>query len=231
MPLLVTMEKLVARCQKRCDMEHDDSISPDEWKEKIDELYGELHSLVAGTGLRYFESTSTITATGATSYALPADCLAHIGVDFLVNGATAGPRDPLRELMAQERDLYGTQTGSRAVGFAVVGQGVFLAPNPPSGVYELLYVPQPADISELDDAETVDLVCEAGRRFLIWGVAVIAKDKSESDLVVAIRERDRAAVDLRAWAAERSVLQPRRRMSDIGDEIERDPADWRRRPL
>ena len=71
MPRRYTMSSLVARCKKRCDMATDDSISDTEWKELIDEVYAELWAEVSGTGRRYFETSTTITADGSASYSEP----------------------------------------------------------------------------------------------------------------------------------------------------------------
>lgn len=227
MPRNVLMGTLVTRGKQRCDMEHDDSISTAEWKSMFSELYGELCSAVDGTGLRYFESAHAFSADGSATYDLPDDHLSTIGVDLLYAGA---PPRPLVDLMVQERGHFPPIPSGEAVGYMVVAQTIRLYPSPASGNYEMLYIPQPADIADLADDQNVDVVVEAGLAFLLWGVKVIAMDKSESELAVAIRERDRAKTRVIEWAADRAITQPRRHVSNMpADDCDRpyDPADWR----
>jgi hypothetical protein len=134
-------------------------------------------------------------------------------------------------MMAQERTRYGGLTGD-ACEYAIVDDQIFLYPAPASGSYELLYLPQPPDISDYDDADLIDVVCIYGEMYLLWGVAAKALSKGESDVRFAMSERDRAGQQLLKWALERDANEPRRRVLDeeYNDMLfGRDPDFWRNR--
>lgn len=207
----VVLSDLVTRCQRRADKEGDSSIAPTEWKAMISSQYAELVGLIDATGMRENESTSTIAATGAAGYPEPSDILSFIGIDFLYDGTPTGRRRALREMMVQERNHYAGQTGE-AVGFSFVGKTIQFFPNPVSGTYLLLYVPQPPDLSTSADSTTVDLVVPDGEEFVVWGVAVKALAKSEQDPSVAMREREAARGRVEEWAVLRALNEPRRRV-------------------
>lgn len=225
MPRRYDLETLVERCKQRCDKENDDHIADAEWAALISEQYGELFEIVSGTGLRYFETVYEFTADGSDSYDEPDDHGKTVGVDRV---ASDGTRVALRPLMAQERTRYGGATGD-ACEYAIIDDQVFLYPKPSSGDYEIIYIPQPPDISAYADSDMIDVVCIYGEAFLIWGVAVKALAKSEGDLRAAMAERDRAGARLMEWAAERDANEPRRRVLDTEymDGWGRDP-DWGR---
>lgn len=207
MPRVLTMATLIERCKRRADLEGDGHVSDPEWRALISEKYGELHGIVSGAGLRYFETAQTITATGAASYTEPSDHLTTIGFDRV---ETSGARYPLVELMPYERARLAGQTGD-AIGYSIVDDQIRLYPNPSSGSYELLYIPQPPDLSSYADGDLVDLVCADGEAFLIWGVSVLAKSKSESDVRLAQEREVAASQRLLEWSVNRSLSQPRRR--------------------
>lgn len=228
MPRRFTMATLRTRCQQRCDKEHDGSIGTSEWNALISEAFGELWNVVAESGLRYWEQTSTLTASGAASYDEPDDILALIGIDLLEEGTTTGPRRSLDEIMIQERSRWAGMTGEARC-YALADDQLYLFPNPSSGVYEWIYIPQSPDLSTYNDNDVVDVVTPEGERFLIWCVAVKALAKSESDVQLAIVERDSARERLREWAVMRAFSAPRRRIVVDGPDYfggPRDDADW-----
>lgn len=210
-----TLVTLVNRCKQRADAESDAHISDSEWKALISEKYGELHGVVADAGLAYFETTADITATGASSYALNAAVLSVVAVEYIVD-STTGRRRRLRLLMPQERAPWGGTTGE-AEAYAFTGTSIELWPRPSSGTYRVTYVPQSTDLSSSADATDVDVVTADGEAFLIWGVAAMAKDKSESDLRFALQQSERAKERLQTWALNRALHEPIRRITDTGD--------------
>lgn len=223
------MADVVLRCQRRADKEGDAHVGPAEWKALISEQYGDLFSVVAGAGLRYFEATHTITTSGAVSYDEPCNHLGTVGVDRV---HADGTRESLAELMPGERNLWAGQTGD-ARGYSLVDDQIVLYPRPPAGqTYELLYIPQPPDLSAAADDACVDVVTPDGEAFLVWGVALKALAKSESDVQLAMLERDAARGRLSEWATLRAFNTPRRRVfADDpfgygGDDYL--PGDWRR---
>lgn len=209
MARLLLMSDLVLRCQRRADMEFSSPIQTPEWKALISEQYAQLYGTVVKAGMRYFESTATITATGATSYPLPSDHDETIGIDRQLD--TTGRKMQLTELMIQERNAWSGQTGD-AVSYSIVGQTVVLFPRPTTGTYLHVYVPQSPDISSLADQSTVDLVTGDGEAFLIWGVAVKALSKTESATDLAIQEREAADVRFSEDVSLRALVNPRRRV-------------------
>lgn len=219
------MSTLVERCQRRADKENDDHISESEWKALISEQYGDLFSVVAGTGMRYFESTSTITADGSASYDEPEDVLSVTAVRYVVNTSTNEQRD-LQEIMAQETSDWSGLTGEAQV-WAHVDDQIHLFPKPSSGSYIVSYIPQAPDLSEYGDADVVDVVTPDGEAFLIWGVAVKALAKSQHDVSVAMAEREAARVRLTEWAVLKAFNSPRRRPDPGLSDIYTDPAEWR----
>ena len=222
----VAMGTLVTRSKRRANKENDDSIEATEWKAMISELYGELQAVVAESGLRYFETIADIVATGAAAYSLPTDHHATIGINFLVN--SAGVLRPLRELMVQERASRAGRTGE-AFEYEISGTSIVFYPNPASGTYKHVYVPQPTDVSAYADGTSIDLVSVFGEKFVIFGAAALAKNKSESDLQFVMVERDKARAELSSWACLRAFNNPRRviALDDDYGEFPFDPGDWR----
>ena len=198
-----------------------DTTGSSEWKGLISTVYAELYSEIVSTGLRHFEKTHTITTDGTDKYALPADFMVHLGMDYQWD--TQGHTRPLREQMAQERHRFAGASGnSEAVAFAIVGTGtatgskpIELYPKPTTGkTYKLIYIPQPADLSTAADSTLVDVVTPAAEEFIICGVVFLAKDKEESDVTTIHAERERHRARVIDWARLRAFNQPRRQMVD-----------------
>jgi hypothetical protein len=211
MALNLPMATIVLRSQRRCDKENDLSIDTSEWKAMVSEVRREAYELVADTGCRHFETEYAIPVNGAASYAVPADLRNLIGVDYIT---ADGCRIELEELMIQERNAFSQYSG-QALAYTHAGGNIALVPAPASGTYKLLYVPQASDLSAAADADYVDLMCGAGERFVTWGVAILANQKSRGDFDVpfALREREKAREDLQYWAANEAIANPRRRVS------------------
>jgi hypothetical protein len=225
------MATLVDRCRKRCDKNGDESLSDSDLKTLISEVYGELYSTVAETGHRYFETSSTITTTGAASYSEPSDHLGTVRVERVTN-TTTGETSPLREVGPQEQCYWNGSTGTARV-FALVDDQLYLYPKPASGeTYHILYIPQPPDLSTYADADVVDVVSPAGESFLIWGVAAIAKGQTEGDVNLALQQKEKARELVLEWAVLRSFQVGIPREIANADEwsdyvgADRDPAGW-----
>lgn len=218
MSRLFDVSVLIDRAQQRAELENSDLISDNEWKGMLSTVYGELYGALVESGMRYFEAEQTISTDGTNDYNLPAAYLSTIGVDQLVN-ASSGERRALRELMAQERN-YGSsvRSASQATHYAIVGSEIILYPTPPSGkTYYHVYVPQPTDLSAASDGTDVDVVTPDGESFVIWGLAVLALTKDDSDPRFAASERDKARARLDDWAYMRALNTPRRRIVEEDD--------------
>lgn len=233
MPRPIEMGDLLTRCKQRADKVGDDHIGGSdsaEWHRLISEVYGDLFSVVAETGHRYFEYTATLTTDGTAYVAEPADMDKVVRLDRIVNSST-GERYSLVEVMHQEQPVVAGQTGAEARAFALVDDRIYLYPTPPTGqTYELLYIPQPPDLSAFASDECVDVVNSDGEAFLIWGVAALAKIKAAQDASAYFSRQEFYREKLTASAISRSFAAPRRRVvTDVDTwlDSEVDPADWR----
>lgn len=232
MALTFTLGTLVTRCRQRCAGEGESLLDDPEVKSLIFEYYGELHALVVEKGAGYFRTTADITATGATSYALPANHLSTIGVDAVLSGTT-GPRRPVwGPIMEQQRTALAGRTGP-AFFWAPEGTDLALFPVPSSGTYKHIYVPQPTDLSTAADSTSVDLITIYGLKFLVWGVASVALHKGSSSQARAVDEHEKAKAQVEYWACLRALTQPSYRVPDepMGGSLGfPDPGDWRFSP-
>ncbi len=204
------MSDLRTKCQELADLENSSHISTAMWNRFISMKYALLYGAVCDTGSRYFETSSTITATGATSYNEPADHRMTVGMDRL---SGTSKRVPVYELMVAERTIYSGETGDARY-FAHIDDQIYLYPNPSSGTYYYLYVPQATDLSSYADADLVDVCDGSGESYLVWSVAAVALAKSESDATFALAQAEEAKQELIAWAARRMMYEPRRRVID-----------------
>lgn len=201
----------------------DDSIANSEWLSYISEVRGELHSEVSLLLPQLFETSSSISATGATSYSEPATHARTVRVAEILDDGT---ERPLRELQPFEEVAYRGRTGT-AIGWLHAGDQLFLCPVPSTGTYKWYFQAQSEDLSSLADDDPIDVYCPAGEAFLIWGVAVLAKAKGGKDVTLAMAQRERAREQLQVWAANHSLLEVRTRGPVDGyDEGPTDPAEW-----
>jgi len=194
----------------------------------ISESFGELWGIVSGTGLRYFETSTTIIADGSAFYGEPVEMLSTVSIEFLTDDTVNGVRNLLDPISMQEAaDLYQGTTGP-ARRYALVDDSIYLFPRPLTGTYVWRYIPQASDLSNFADGDLVDNVTPDGERFVIWCTAVKALSKSESDVQLAMVERDKAHDDLREWAVKRLLMANPSRVVRMGDGYGGyvDPADW-----
>lgn len=225
MPRIFDIVTMVNRCKQRCDQENSSHISDGEWKALLSESYGDLYSVVAGTGLRYFEYNTTITTDGSASYDEPTDILSTISVTRTM---TDGTSYELTEAMPQEQPFFGGVTGDARY-YCQIDDQLFLFPTPPSGqTYVWRYIGQPPDLSTYDDDDLIDVVTPDGEAFLIWATAVKALAKSESDVQLAMMEREATRARLEEWAQLKAFTQPRRQIAvdEYGGSPWIDPADF-----
>ncbi len=218
MPKLIAMSALVTSCQQQVDLENHGVIATAEWKGLISRAYGELFTIVAQSGLRYFETATNLTTDGTNVLSEMVD---HFETINLAYRAVASPAQyiDLREAMSQEQSMLSGQTGSYARWFALVDDRILLFPTPPTGqVYQMRYIPQAPDLTAYADATTVDVVAPDGHEFLIWSVAVKAMAKTEADPRLAISEREAARDRFTESVQLRSFSAPRRRIVDDGSD-------------
>jgi hypothetical protein len=210
MPRRIAMSDLVERCKLRADKMNDDHILTPEWQSHISEIFGDLYSVVAGTGLRYFETTATLTTTGVAYVSEPSDHLATVRLDYI---DSAGRRYPLDELMPQEQPEWGNaSSATRAFAYALVDDRVYFYPTPAANqTYQIVYIPQPPSLVDYADADTVDVVTPDGEAFLIYGAAALALSKAKQDTSRCDAKQAEARDRLLEWATMRAFGGPRRR--------------------
>lgn len=198
----------------------DSQVDPAEWKQRISSLYGQLHETVVPTGARCFEIEVDLDASNLT---LPDDHYMSIGVD-IIRGRC---REELPQLMLEERSMFTSDTtATEARAWTQIGSRLVLYPPTTRGVYKFIYVPQPTDYAAADDSAIIDVLTQAGRDLIEWGVAAIGLHRDDSNQTRAIAERDSARARLLDWATKRSLSQPQRqRVHDWRSFCE----PWRRR--
>lgn len=219
MPRRYAMSTLRQRCLRRADLEVDLSIETDEANAIISEQYGDLYSIVAGTGLRYFEYSASITSSGLSYLDEPIDHLSTVDTIERVVDATTGRTRRLRQLQPQERAYWSGKTGY-ARRWEFVDDRINLYPTPRSGdVYILRYIPQPPDLTGYANADLVDVVTPDGESFLVWGVGVKLLAKSRGDVSLFVAEREAARARLTDWASMRAFNEmPRQMVQDESDD-------------
>ncbi|HEY1554790.1 MAG TPA: hypothetical protein VGF94_08150 [Kofleriaceae bacterium] len=182
--------------------------------------YGDLCGVVAGTGLRYFESTQTAVMDGTTNVITePTAILSLVDTIERVYDPVNGRLRRLRPIAPQERAYWAGRTGYARV-WELVDRQLLLYPKPPANdQYILRFIPQPPDLRNAADNTMVDVVCPDGESFMIWGWTVRALAKARSDVTLALAERDAARDRLAEWAALRLFHEPPRIMPEDDSDL------------
>ena len=199
------------RAREQAGMELGDAGDPDtdfiddtELNRMVNASLAIWHGKVAKAVPERFEAEQTITANGATSYALPADYLWTIGVDYQYQ---ANCRLGLKRAMQQERNAFDGAVFSQAEAYRVKGSTVVLLPTPDSGTYYHVYVTCAPTLTS--DATTVDGV-NGWEDWIVYDVAIRMKAKEESDITGLMALRDAIEEEMKSAAAEREAGQPSR---------------------
>jgi len=220
-----TIAELILKGRRACGQENSLLLSPAEWQDEFSSVYSEFHSVIVEGGARVFEDEETVSADGSQDYALPADFLAELGVDYEVS--TGGRREALYQLLTQERNANSGSSSGRARHYAIVGDSLRFYPAPPSGqTYYLVYVPQASDLSTITNTTEVDVIVPAGEQFFKWSLAAIGGGK-EGDPQTPYWENKAASAkqNLLKWSFQRSLTQPKRKF--VQDEAyDRERGDW-----
>jgi hypothetical protein len=220
------MSTLVLRAQQLADMENDPSIDATEWNAIISEAYGEAYEIIAGEGLRYFESTTTLTTDGTNALPEPTDLLSIVDQLELIIDAASGRCRRLHPITPQQRARLSGCTGTPRY-YEAVDDKYYLYPTPPSGqVLTLRYVGQCPDLTGYSPTFDVDCYCAAGQNFVQHAAAVVAVAKSKNDTSALIAEREIQRDHLWKWASDRAMnVQPIWYVED-GDGDDWLPQNW-----
>jgi hypothetical protein len=226
-PNLVLLSDILSRAQQLADMEGDDSISSTEWNGLVSESYGELYEDVSDAGLRYFEWLQTYTTDTSGYLAEPDDQLAIVDRLELVVNPTTGKCRRLKSILPQERARWSGRIGIPRA-YELVDGRYFLYPTPPAGQTIILrYIRQCPDLTDYAGDEAIDTVSAYGRRFLQYGTAASAVQKSRRDASELIAEREQAREKLIEWAGNRAFRDQHPLFTEDGDDDGSDmPVDW-----
>lgn len=182
----ITLSTLRTRIKQRTDQEYSDSefVTDAELTQLINTSYNELYGLLVRHSLHRTETTHSITANGALSYALPSDFYSVLGV-WRLDGTA-------RTFLPRHDHRHRPDTGVKgpANTYRIIGLSLQFSPFPQSGTYELVYVPVPGTLSA--DGDTLDGVL-GWEEYVIVDVAIRVLMKEESDVSDLQRERERLA--------------------------------------
>lgn len=202
---LVSVGDLITKIKRRYDGEGTDHTDLDELLADLSEYYSELYMIAVEKGVRYFQTSITFAATGATGYALPADHLKTMDVYRVVNANTGEVRRLLGPIEEEDRALLIGQLGD-AYRYGYGGQNLELFPVPASGSYIHVYIPQPPDLATAATSDTVDMFNVYGERLVTWGVASVQQHKESTSQQRALMEYQRAQERLEYWVTQRGEL-------------------------
>jgi hypothetical protein len=219
MPKRLTMSALRTRALQQADLDTDAAFASTALvNSMISAQYGDLYEVVSAAARRYFEYSTSITTTGLSYIAEPADHMSTIDTIERVINSTTGRMRRLRRIMPQERAMWSGKTG-HARRWEMVDDRINLYPTPPSGdVYVLRYIAQPPDLETFGDSDVVDVVVPAGEDFMIWGCVVRFLSRIKSDVSFAMEERERARERLTEWAQLREFNDPHTIVVDYDDD-------------
>lgn len=212
---MATLSELRTRVRQRTDNENSNFVTDDELTQLINTEYKELYGLLVRYSLQRTESTSTISADGSSSYALPSNFYSLIGV-FRTEGQAQ-----VRLSRFGERFRPGTVTGT-ACQYRLQGANIVLYPTPSSGTYTVLYIPVPSDLSA--DADTVDGVL-GWEELVVINAAIKVLQKEEADTSVLKQDRQELLMRIKMEAdavefTEDWVVADVRRGRQAGDTLE-----------
>lgn len=202
----VTLLELRTRSRELADQENSSTFIDDaELNAYINASLGRWHSMVAHADPERYGAEDTITATGATSYALPADYLATLAVDYKLNDQTY---IPIIRSNVNERNFYRESTNTdRARAFRLYAGNIILMPNPTSGEYRHLYVTH-ADVLA-SDGDTVDGV-NGWEAWIYYDAAIKCMLKEQSDPSALIVERNKLQGEIERAAQDRDLAAAHR---------------------
>ncbi len=190
----IALSAIRTRIRQRTDNEHTGSsfVTDSELTGLVNVSYSELYGELVRAGLHMSESVQTVTATGASTYALNSDLFAVIGV-FRVDGTHRS-----RLVRHSVRHRPDTSVKGPASSYRVIGTTVTFHPLPVSGTYEVVYVPVPGTLSA--DADTVEGIL-GWEEYLVLDVSIKVLDKEETDARHLRAERERLLARIRDEAA------------------------------
>lgn len=163
---------------------------------------GIWHGMLVKAVPERYETSETITATGASSYNLASDHFLTVGVDYQMSSTSWVP---LPRILPQERTRFET-TRDIAEGYYLRGATIVLLPAPPSGTYRHTYITcAPTAIS----STSIDCV-NGWESWLIYDLAIKMLTKEESDPAALLAKQAEIKMEMEAAAADREAASPMR---------------------
>jgi hypothetical protein len=201
---MATLLEIRTMAYQRANMEYDSGVQAEdrfvtdtEVNREINKGYKELYGHLIRHGMHRAEEVEAITATGADSYALPADFYAVLTVHRIEDGA--GYLLARHDVRTRPRADLG---GAPAATYRIVGSTITFNPIPESGTYEVCYVPIPGTLSA--DADVMDGVLGWEEYVVLYtAVKLLQKEGSHQaamalqsdmrELIVRIQDEAQAA--------------------------------------
>jgi hypothetical protein len=151
----VTVQKIVDEAQVLCQDPDHALATEAQYVSMVNDEHARLYAMYVAAEPDRYRTEATITALAATSaYALPADWLATVAIDY----ASGNTRTELDRLPEHDRNVYVGQTGTSKA-FRVIGTNVVLYPTPNVGeTYTHIYIPTAPVLSSV--ATSID--CRLG---------------------------------------------------------------------
>jgi hypothetical protein len=186
---MATLLEIRTMAYQRANMEYDTGVADEdrfvtdvETTREINKGYKELYGHLIRHGMHRAESVSTVTATGAASYAMPVDFFALLTVHRIEDGVgyMLGRHD---HRTRPRTDL----SGFPAATYRMVGTTIVFDPVPITGTYEVRYVPTPGDMSA--DADVMDGVL-GWEEYVVLYAAVKLLQKEGSHQAAAALQSD-----------------------------------------
>lgn len=181
--------------QQRANFEVDTGVEDEDrfvTDAEIDRLinlgYQELYGYLVRQGMHRTESTTTVTADGSSTYALPADFYALLTVHRVEDGVgyMLGRHD--------HRTRPRTDLGSVAHTYRIIGARIALNPVPDdASEYEVRYIPIPGTLSA--DADELDGVLGWEEYVVLYVAAKLLQKEGSFNAAEALRNNMRELLE------------------------------------
>lgn len=169
---------------------------------QLNASFGIWHGMLVKAVPERYETSETITATGASSYNLPSDHFLTLAVDYQLSSSSWMP---LSRILPQERTRFDT-TGDIAEGYYLRGATIVLLPAPASGSYRHSYItcaPTLLSSTAVDGAN-------GWESWLIYDLAIKMLTKEESDPAALLAKQAEIKMEMEAAASDREAATPMR---------------------
>lgn len=181
----VTKGDLRLRARRLANHEFSDFVENDEVDGMVSQAYTDLVDELAKNAIHLMEASATITTDGLTdTFDLPTDYYRMLAVEYTIGEF----KYSVDEVAFVDRNRVRTSMRGYARGYRVVGSTIVFMPRPAAQVYTLLYMPAPADITDLADGTLVDGI--AGWDELIVVMAALEILRKENSDTSALEKKE-----------------------------------------